>query len=883
MSARRSAAPAGRSPGGARLRGILAAALVALSLPACAYFNSLYNARRLYGQAQRAESKGDRATARTDYGQAVEKARKSLKRAPHGRWSDDALYLIGRSQFALAQYDSARVSFTRLLPLAGDRRMRAEAHAYLGASEVRIDDAAAGLVQLDSALAVLEPGQQATAFAHLWRARARFAADDSAGAWRDLEAAAGAPGTLGRDARLEAVRRAVVGGGRARAAAALGALFRDPDADGAADSIAALARAAAERWGADTARSLLEPVGKALWTARPRSTLLLERAQLAEEAGDTASARREAHDLAQAADARTAARARVRLARWELARVSDLPGLASVRATLLPAVADAEAQALLHGLKTVEVLAGLAASGQPLALFEAAELARDVLAAPVLARRFFTSYADLVPRSPWAAKALLAAAAVAPAGAARDSLRRRLEGYDGNVYLAAVRGTAAEPGAFSDAEERLSAALSALRTNAEHEAEGRDAGVAQAVAALDSVKKAAEADSVHSGVRQPHGQPGAQGDPGGQRTRRVPAAGQREAGVLPPGRHPRLRGHDGRGPPESAQPGPGHPRALTGGRLELAQELFGTTFQNPVLLASGTCGYGEELSELIELDALGGLVTKGLTLEPRAGNPAPRVAEFGAGMLNSVGLANVGLDAFRAEKLPWLAQRLRRARVLVNVAGATVEEFARLVAALDGEAGFHAFELNVSCPNVKEGGALFSAREDLLAAVVRACRAATSRPLVVKLAPNVPDIGRMAEVVVGEGADGLTLVNTHPGLLFDLETRRPVLGQGPGGVSGPALLPIGVHAVWQARRRVDVPILGVGGIRTAEDAMQYLLAGASLVQVGTASFADPRAAARVLSGLERLGRRQRVADVRELVGAAHAGGRAPSPHKAAHA
>jgi dihydroorotate dehydrogenase (NAD+) catalytic subunit len=302
--------------------------------------------------------------------------------------------------------------------------------------------------------------------------------------------------------------------------------------------------------------------------------------------------------------------------------------------------------------------------------------------------------------------------------------------------------------------------------------------------------------------------------------------------------------------------------------LKLAQELFGTTFQNPVLLASGTCGYGRELDGFLDLDLLGGLVTKAVTVEPRDGNAPPRVAEFDAGMLNSIGLANVGLDDVTATKLPWLAQRLRRARVFVNVAGRTDDEYACVVRTLDRVPGFVGFELNVSCPNVKEGGAVFSAREDLLAQVVRAARAETARPLVVKLAPNVADIGRMAEVAVAAGADGLTLINTFPGLLFDLDSRRPVLGAGSGGVSGAAVLPMGVHAVWQVRRRVDVPILGVGGIRSAHDAVQYLLAGASLVQIGTATFADPRAAIRVLSGLRRFGKAAGVADIRELVGAA---------------
>jgi dihydroorotate dehydrogenase (NAD+) catalytic subunit len=302
--------------------------------------------------------------------------------------------------------------------------------------------------------------------------------------------------------------------------------------------------------------------------------------------------------------------------------------------------------------------------------------------------------------------------------------------------------------------------------------------------------------------------------------------------------------------------------------VNLAQDLFGVRFQNPVLLASGTCGYGAELDGLLDIDAVGGLVIKAVTVAPRNGNAAPRVTEFGAGMLNSIGLANAGVDAVQREKLPWLGGRLRNAQVLVNVAGTSVAEFAAIVERLDDASlRFAAFELNVSCPNVERGGALFATREDLLAEVVAGCRAKTRRPLIVKLAPNVPDIGRMAEIAVGEGADGISLINTFPGLLFDVETKRPVLGNGTGGVSGPAVLPMGVHAVWQARRKVSVPILGIGGIRTGKDAIQYLLAGASLVQIGTASFADPRAALRVLSGLKRYGAAHGVGDVRELIAA----------------
>jgi dihydroorotate dehydrogenase (NAD+) catalytic subunit len=301
--------------------------------------------------------------------------------------------------------------------------------------------------------------------------------------------------------------------------------------------------------------------------------------------------------------------------------------------------------------------------------------------------------------------------------------------------------------------------------------------------------------------------------------------------------------------------------------VRLDQTVFGAEFSNPVLLAGGTAGYGRELDGVLDLDRLGGIVTKAVTPARRTGNPPLRAVEYWAGMLNSIGLANVGLEAFRAEKLPWLRDRLRSAQVLVNVAGSVVEDYVAVVDGLDDRDGFLGYELNVSCPNVKEGGAAFCARDPLLHEVVSAVRARTPRPLIVKLAPNLSDIGATARVAVDAGADGITAINTFPGLLFDGATRRSVLGAGTGGVSGPGILPMGVYSVWRVRQSVDVPIIGVGGIRTADDAVQYLLAGASLVQIGTASFGDPRVPLRVLDGLRRYGRRHAIDHVRALVGA----------------
>jgi dihydroorotate dehydrogenase (NAD+) catalytic subunit len=284
---------------------------------------------------------------------------------------------------------------------------------------------------------------------------------------------------------------------------------------------------------------------------------------------------------------------------------------------------------------------------------------------------------------------------------------------------------------------------------------------------------------------------------------------------------------------------------------DLSRELFGKHFQNPILLAAGTAGFGQELDGILELDRLGGLVTKAVSLEPRSGNIAPRVAEFPGGMLNSVGLANPGVARVRDHYLPWLASRLNRARVVVNVVGFTTEEYGAVVGELDGSPGITAFELNLSCPNTHAGGIEFGADRTTVHRIVSECRARTRLPLIAKLSPVLPDIAGMAVVARDAGADGITAVNTMPGRLH-AENGSPRLGNGNGGVSGPALLPVGVLAVSRIVERLgSIPVIGAGGVRSADDVRQYLRAGASLVAIGTAALADPHLPERIVADLER--------------------------------
>ena len=303
----------------------------------------------------------------------------------------------------------------------------------------------------------------------------------------------------------------------------------------------------------------------------------------------------------------------------------------------------------------------------------------------------------------------------------------------------------------------------------------------------------------------------------------------------------------------------------------LRMDVAGLAFRNPILLAAGTAAYGRELREVMDLPRLGGIVTKAVSPAPRHGAPSPRVAEFRGGMINAIGLANPGLDDVVKEHLPWLARELPDTRIVVNVVGSAVEDYAHVVAGIeaafpDGAPGVDAYELNVSCPNVKAGGLEFGADPTALREVVARARAATRRPLFAKLSPSLPDIAGSARVAVDAGIDGLTLVNTLPGLVIDVERRRPALGFGTGGVSGAGLLPVGVLATWKVRKAVGVPLVGVGGITQASDVLQYLMAGASLVAVGTAAMQDPRLPERLVRDLAKWCDRHGVARLADVVG-----------------
>jgi dihydroorotate dehydrogenase (NAD+) catalytic subunit len=297
---------------------------------------------------------------------------------------------------------------------------------------------------------------------------------------------------------------------------------------------------------------------------------------------------------------------------------------------------------------------------------------------------------------------------------------------------------------------------------------------------------------------------------------------------------------------------------------DLASTLCGIALRNPVLAASGTFAYGVEFEKLVDLDALGGLVVKGLSHEPIEGNPPPRLYESASGMINSIGLQNIGVHAFVRDKLPALA-RLRTA-VFANVFGHQVEDYLEVLRVLNDHAGLAGYELNVSCPNTARGGIYFSSDPALLAEVVAAAKRVATRPLIVKLSPNVGAIEPLARAAEDSGADALSLVNTFISLAIDARTRRSRIGAGFGGLSGPAVKPIALRLVYQAAHAVKIPVIGLGGIASGEDAAEFLIAGASAVEVGTATFWDPRSPLRIAKELAKFLRRENVARAADLVG-----------------
>jgi dihydroorotate dehydrogenase (NAD+) catalytic subunit len=296
----------------------------------------------------------------------------------------------------------------------------------------------------------------------------------------------------------------------------------------------------------------------------------------------------------------------------------------------------------------------------------------------------------------------------------------------------------------------------------------------------------------------------------------------------------------------------------------LATTLCGIPLRNPVLAASGTFGYGIEFAKLVDLNQLGGLVTKGLSREPIAGNPAPRLWHTEAGMMNSIGLQNVGVAAFVRDKLPKL--REYSVPVVANVFGYATDDYLEVIQALEDAPGIAAYELNVSCPNTKEGGIFFSSDPVSMARLITLVRPLAKRPLIVKLSPNVARIEPFARAAAESGADAISLVNTFVALAIDVATRRPRIGSGFGGLSGPAIKPLALRLVYEAAKVVRVPVIGLGGILNGEDAAEFLIAGASAVQVGTANFIDPRAPSRIAKDLGKVLRRLRVNSVSDLTG-----------------
>jgi len=296
----------------------------------------------------------------------------------------------------------------------------------------------------------------------------------------------------------------------------------------------------------------------------------------------------------------------------------------------------------------------------------------------------------------------------------------------------------------------------------------------------------------------------------------------------------------------------------------LQVNIGGIRLKNPVMTASGTFGYGREFSDLIDLNCLGAIIVKGLSLEPSKGNPPPRIVETSCGMLNAIGLENVGIEAFEKEKLPFLKKL--ETPVLANIYGKTVDEYAELAAHIEDIEGIAGIEVNISCPNVKTGGIAFGVKAESAGEVVRAVRRRTKKPVMVKLSPNVTDITEIARAAEDAGADSLSLINTITGMAIDIRTRRSKLANITGGLSGPAIKPVALRMVWQTVQRVKIPVIGIGGIMKAEDALEFLIAGAAAVQVGTANLVNPRASIEIIEGIEAFLIENHISDVKEIIG-----------------
>ncbi len=303
----------------------------------------------------------------------------------------------------------------------------------------------------------------------------------------------------------------------------------------------------------------------------------------------------------------------------------------------------------------------------------------------------------------------------------------------------------------------------------------------------------------------------------------------------------------------------------------MAVDIGGLLIKNPVMTASGTFGYGEEYSPHFDLNLLGAIVVKGISLEPRPGNSPPRIMETPCGMLNAIGLENPGVRAFVNEKMPFL--REFNVPVIVNVFAETIDDFKRVVEILSSTGGLHGIELNISCPNVEKGGVVFGADPGMAYEVVKEVKRVTDLPVIVKLTPNVTDICLIAESVQAGGANAVSLINTLIGMSVDIDRKIPHLGNITGGLSGPAIKPVALRMVWQAAKRVKIPVIGIGGITTARDALEFLLVGARAVQIGTANFINPRAAVDIIDGMEDYFKKHNIADVNEFIGTLDEGGK----------